>query len=129
MSGTIQITPASPADTCGSIASGEQETSAVSPAELHNTALSRERVEQLLCEMRHQPAWRKEADKACDYYDGNQLTAAIVERLRERGQPPLITNLIKPTIDTCSGMEAKSRTDWRVRPEDDHIANADTAEA
>lgn len=113
----------------GGTVMGDQATTTGSPDELSNTALSRERVEQFLFDIQHQPAWRKEADKACDYYDGNQLTAETVERLGDRGQPPLITNLIKPTIDTVLGMEAKTRTDWRVRPEDDHVANADTAEA
>jgi hypothetical protein len=129
MAGTNQTTPASPAHTSGGIVMGDEEPSTTAPDELSNTALPRERVEQFLFDLRHQPAWRKEADKACDYYDGNQLTADTVERLRDRGQPPLITNLIKPTIDTVLGMEAKSRTDWRVRPEDDNITNADTAEA
>lgn len=129
MTGTDFPISASSASDSGGIITGEQETGTDSPDELRNTALSRERVEQFLFDIRHQPAWRKEADKACDYYDGNQLTADTVERLKERGQPPLITNLIKPTVDTVLGMEAKTRTDWRVRPEDDNVANADTADA
>ena len=34
--------------------------------------------------------------------------------LEERGQPPAIRNLIKPTIDLVLGTEAKNRRDWRV---------------
>lgn len=99
------------------------------PEELKDEALSRERVEHFLFECQRQPAWRSEADRCADYYDGNQLNPETVEKLKERGQPPLITNLIKPTVDTVLGMEAKTRSDWRVRPEDDNIANDDTAEA
>lgn len=99
------------------------------PEELANTALPRTRVEQFMYEISHQPAWRREGDRCCDYYDNNQLTPEVVERLKDRGQPPLITNLVKPTVDTVLGMEAKTRSDWRVRPEDDAIANDDTAEA
>ena len=96
---------------------------------LADCALSREELESMLREMRQQPNWRKEADRAADYYDGNQLSAETLEILRTRGQPPLVTNLIKPTIDTVLGMEAKTRTDWRVRPEDDDQCSDEMAEA
>jgi hypothetical protein len=97
--------------------------------ELQNTALPQRSVEQYLWEIKHQPNWRREADTCADYYDGNQLSQELVERLKDRGQPPLITNLIKPTVDTVLGMEAKTRTDWIVRPEDDTDSNDDVAEA
>lgn len=113
----------------GGMVMGEATISKGTPDELDDGALSRERVEQFLFECRNQPAWRREADRCCDYYDNNQLSPETVEKLKDRGQPPLIKNLVKPTIDTVLGMEAKSRTDWRVRPEDDNIANDDTAEA
>lgn len=113
----------------GGMVMGEATISKGTPDELEDGALPREQVEQFLFECRNQPAWRREADRCCDYYDNNQLSPETVEKLKDRGQPPLIKNLIKPTIDTVLGMEAKSRTDWRVRPEDDNIANDDTAEA
>jgi hypothetical protein len=97
--------------------------------ELQNTALPQRSVEQYLWEIKHQPNWRREADTAADYYDGNQLSQELIEKLKDRGQPPLITNLIKPTVDTVLGMEAKTRTDWIVRPEDDTDSNDDVAEA
>lgn len=99
------------------------------PEDLKDTALPRAQVETFLQEIKHQPHWRREADRAADYYDGNQLSPETVEKLKERGQPPLITNIIKPTIDTVLGMEAKTRTDWRVRPEDDEECDDDLAEA
>lgn len=108
---------------------GEATRTPGAPEELKNDALSRVTLEQFLYECREQPAWRREADKCADYYDGNQLDAETIDKLKERGQPPLITNLIKPTIDTVLGMEARNRTDWRVKPEDDNIASDDTAEA
>lgn len=97
--------------------------------ELQNTALPQRAVEQYLWEIKHQPNWRREADTCADYYDGNQLSNDLIEKLKDRGQPPLITNLIKPTVDTVLGMEAKTRTDWIVRPEDDTDSNDDVAEA
>lgn len=100
-----------------------------SPSELADKPLAREEVEAILFEMQQQPNWRREADKAADYYDGNQLDAETVQKLKERGQPPLITNFIKPTVDTVLGLEAKTRTDWIVRPEDDSQAEPDLADA
>lgn len=110
---------------------GEKPTDSASslPDELKNEALPRETVEMFMAEMREQPAWRREADRCADYYDGNQLDQETIEILKERGQPPLIANLIKPTIDTVLGMEAKTRTDWRVRPEDDSQCSPDMADA
>lgn len=108
---------------------GEAPTNKSLPEELEDSALPRNQLEMFLWEIKHQPHWRREADRAADYYDGNQLSPETVERLKERGQPPLVTNLIKPTVDTVLGMEAKTRTDWRVRPEDDDQANDQLAEA
>lgn len=99
------------------------------PEELKDEPLTPEQVADFLWEVKRQPAWRKESDRCCDYYDGNQLDAKTLEILEERGQPPLITNLIKPSIDTVLGMEAKTRSDWRVRAEDDGIASPDASEA
>ena len=113
----------------GNIVIGEKPTDKKLPEELEDTALPRKQLEMFLWEIKHQPHWRREADRAADYYDGNQLSPETVEKLKERGQPPLVTNLIKPTIDTVLGLEAKTRTDWRVRPEDDDQANDQLAEA
>ncbi|WP_313619545.1 hypothetical protein [Achromobacter sp.] len=90
-------------------------------------ALSVSQLERWLDEIRDQPSWRREADKACDYYDGNQLDAETLARLDEKGLGPLVTNLIQPTVNAVLGMEAKTRTDWRVGADDDRYQ--DVAEA
>lgn len=108
---------------------GDVERSTETPEELKGKALTPDQVADYLFEVKRQPAWRKEADRCCDYYDGNQLDAKTLEILESRGQPPLITNLIKPSIDTVLGMEAKTRSDWRVRAEDDGITSPDASEA
>ncbi|CAB4154983.1 hypothetical protein UFOVP653_53 [uncultured Caudovirales phage] len=117
----------------GDVVMGEAPTDTGNPGQipddLENSALPRAQVEMFLREIKHQPHWRREADRAADFYDGNQLSPEDVEALKDRGQPPLITNIIKPTIDTVLGMEAKSRSDWRVRPEDDDECEDDLAEA
>ena len=81
-----------------------------------------------LDEIEQQPSWRARADRECDYYDGNQLDSEVMRKARERGLPPAIEPLIGPTIDAVLGMEAKSRTDWRViadgDKEGDDVADA-----
>jgi hypothetical protein len=113
----------------GDVVMGEKPTDKGMPDDLKDSALPRAQVEMFLMEIKHQPHWRREADRAADFYDGNQLSPDDVEALKDRGQPPLITNIIKPTIDTVLGIEAKSRSDWRVRPEDDEECDDDLAEA
>ena len=131
-SAAMPATPARDAQARVGVLMGEKPDAAATAEsldELKNEALPTLQVEVFLREIRNQPSWRREADRAVDYYDGNQLSPETVERLRDRGQPPLITNIIKPTIDTVLGIEAKTRTDWRVRPDDDDECSDDVAEA
>lgn len=67
-----------------------------------------------LNEVMNQPAWRARADKEMDYVDGNQLSADILQRQKELGMPPAIEPLVGPAIEAVLGLEAKTRTDWRV---------------
>lgn len=76
-------------------------------------------LERILSDVKNEPNWRYEADKACDYYDGNQLDAETLDKLNEKGLGPLITNLTKPTIDAVLGLEAKTRTDWHMVSDDE----------
>lgn len=73
----------------------------------------------IMQEIRLQPSWRRESDKAADYYDDNQIDADLAEDLKSKGMGPLITNLIKPTINVVLGQEAKNRLDWRVTGDSD----------
>jgi hypothetical protein len=84
-----------------------------------DAGLSLEQLEKLLSDIRFQPKWRDEASKAVDYYDGHQISVDRLARMEKLGIPPLITNLIRPTIDAVLGLEAKTRTDWRVIQEDE----------
>ena len=100
-----------------------------------NGAMDLGRLERILEDINNQPGWRAEADKSCDYYDGKQLDAETIEKLRERGLGELSQNLIKPTVDAVLGLEAKTRTDWMVVCEDERwtdvvdAANAKLKEA
>lgn len=68
----------------------------------------------IMLEVFNQPAWRKESDKAAEYYDGNQYDSETLQALADIGMAPQIENLCAPTIDSISGLEAKTRKDWKV---------------
>ena len=86
-----------------------------------------DRLDRYLYEIRLQPMWRREADLDSEFYDGNQLDYQTLDDMQRLGMAPLIRNLIKPTIDVVLGMEAKTRTDWRVQADADK--DQDVAEA
>ncbi|MDN5935662.1 MAG: hypothetical protein L0H75_05725, partial [Nitrosospira sp.] len=66
------------------------------------------------------------ADTDCDYYDGAQTSVEVNQRLKDAGIPPQDSNLIKPTINAVLGLEARSRTDYKVTSDDE--AQAEIAE-
>lgn len=76
-------------------------------------------LEGMLNEINVQPIWRDEAQRAAAYYDGKQLSPEVMQTLKDRGQAPLVFNLVGPTVDAVLGIEAKTRTNWIVRPDDD----------
>lgn len=80
----------------------------------HTDGLTLQQFETFMTEIRLQPNWRKESDKACEYYDGNQFDSETMERFRDIGMGAVYENLIKQPVNLMLGMEAKSRTDWRV---------------
>ena len=51
-----------------------------------------------------------------DFYDGIQLESDDLKILLDRGQPPLVFNVIKNTLNWILGTERKSRIDYRVLP-------------
>lgn len=81
--------------------------------------LTLQQLEDMLSDIRFQPVWREEAAKGDDYYDGHQLTGERLQRMEQLGIPPLITNMIAPAVNTMLGMEARTRTDWRVTQENE----------
>ncbi|MCD9504531.1 portal protein [Photobacterium phosphoreum] len=73
---------------------------------------------EIMSDIDAQPDWRSLANKACAYYDGNQIAPEVMAKLRERSQPITMHNLIAPTINGVLGMEAKTRTDLLVTADD-----------
>jgi len=81
--------------------------------------LSLEGMLNFLSDMNNEPAWRVLADVCADYYDNNQLNSNVLQLLESRGVPPIIINLIQPTVNAILGMQAKNRRDWMVGFGDD----------
>jgi hypothetical protein len=84
--------------------------------------ISVEAYDKICRDIRDQPKWRLEADTDCDYYDGSQTSTEVLRRLKEAGIPPQDSNLIKPTINAVLGMEARSRTDYKITSDDEQQA-------
>lgn len=82
-----------------------------------------EKLNQIHTEIEYQPSWRGEADRCHQYFDGKQLEPSLVEALKRKKMPVLITNLIAPAINGILGMEARTRTDWFVRADDDEFVD------
>jgi hypothetical protein len=51
------------------------------------------------------------ANRARDYYDGNQLDAHLLAELARRGQPPTVINLVRRAVDGTLGLLDQSASD------------------
>lgn len=87
-------------------------------AALTDKGMETEQLTAIMSDIDAQPQWRSNANRACAYYDGDQLSPQLIEVLRERGQPETMHNLVAPAIDGVLGMEAKTRTDLMVVADD-----------
>ena len=63
----------------------------------------------------------------CDYYDGAQISAEVMQRLKNASIPQQDSNLIKPTVNAVLGLEARSRTDYRITSDDQPDSNSASA--
>jgi len=74
-------------------------------------------------------AARRNSLTALDYYDSDQFTREELAKLRERGQPPIVVNRIKPAINGIIGVSEKGTSDpkcWPRNPGDEDAADAAT---
>lgn len=81
--------------------------------------ISVETYDKICRDIRNQPKWRLDSDTDADYYDGMQISREVEARLRNAGIPMQDSNLIKPTINAVLGLEARSRTDYKVTSDDE----------
>jgi hypothetical protein len=107
---------------------GIEEIEPVPAGDVHNQnvdpeAMPLEKLNGFLYDLPDQPAWRQRADVECDYYDSNQYTAQDLADMKSKGLPPIVVNMVGPAIDMVLGLEAKTRRDWIVKPEDEAYAD------
>jgi hypothetical protein len=72
---------------------------------------------------------RAKSEKCRDYFDDKQLTSDEEKTLRDRGQPPVVFNEIKPKVKTMRGLEKQTRKDPKAfprNPDDEDAARAAT---
>lgn len=67
-------------------------------------------------ELARQADNRQQQARDEDFYDGIQWRENDAAALRERGQVPLVYNVIATSINWIIGSEARGRTDWKVLP-------------
>ena len=72
-----------------------------------------------LSEASRQSANRMMMARSENFYDGNQYEFEDAEELRARGQPVVVYNEVKPTIDWLIGTERKTRVDFLVVADDE----------
>lgn len=84
--------------------------------------ISVEAYDRICRDIRDQPKWRIDSDTDCDYYDGAQTSTEVIQRLKDAGIPPQESNLIKSTINAVLGLEARTRTDYKVTSDDESQA-------
>jgi hypothetical protein len=81
--------------------------------------LSVEAYDRICRDIRDQPKWRLDSDEDADYYDGAQMDQEVIDRLTAAGIPAQDSNFIKPTLNAVLGMEAQSRTDYKITSDDE----------
>lgn len=86
--------------------------------------LSAETLNGWMNDIIEQPPWRAAADVCCQYYDGNQYDAETLRVMAAKGIPPIVVNLVHPTINLVLGLEAKTRSDWVVKSESEEDEQA-----
>lgn len=92
---------------------------AASPTRLRTTnmhRLHRAMLDTYYRELERQAKNREEMAKDEDCYDNEQWSDEDAAVLEERGQAPLVYNVVSASIDWITGTERRSRTDSKVLP-------------
>lgn len=103
----------------------EHPLDAPDKSELHDLLLSYYRQE-----LDRQAENRRQMAQDEDYYDGDQWDEADAALLRDRGQKPLVYNVIAQSINWILGSERRARMDFKVLPrrkEESKAAEAKTS--
>lgn len=75
-------------------------------------------------ELDRQEENRRQQAKDEDYYDSIQWTETDAATLRDRGQAPLVYNVISQSVNWVIGSEKRNRTDYKILPRGKEDAKA-----
>lgn len=79
-----------------------------------------ELLERLVTQFKHaynaEKSWRKEKQEDERFYDGDQLSDDEKKALKDRNQPEVVFNRIKPRIDTIIGIQRGSQVKSKAFP-------------
>ncbi|MBS4051285.1 MAG: hypothetical protein KGZ69_08780 [Methylomonas sp.] len=81
-----------------------------------NRALFKKLMGMCRRELGRQSDNRREMDIDEDNYDNIQWDTTDAEILTDRGQIPIVYNVLKPTLDVITGTEKRARSDFRILP-------------
>ena len=81
-----------------------------------NNALFKKLMGMFRRELARQSENRAEMDRDEDFYDNVQWDSEDAEVLKDRGQIPIVYNVLKPTLDVVMGSEKRARSQFRVLP-------------
>src|SRR5665213_2534551 len=94
------------------------------------TAPDLETLKRYFTEARDLTAVARTKSLTCiDYYDGDQFTPDQLDKLHQRGQPPVVINRLKVAINGIIGVTDRGRSDpraWPRNPGDEGSADAAT---
>lgn len=60
--------------------------------------------------------WQNKAHESFDFVEGKQWAAGDIRKMKERGEPPITVNKIKPLINILSGYQRNNRYDIDFLP-------------
>ena len=83
---------------------------------MENQALHNRLMAYYVRELRRQEDNRAEMAMDEEFYDSQQWSETDIQTLRDRGQVPIVYNVLAPTINWIVGTEKRSRTDFKVLP-------------
>jgi len=80
------------------------------------TVLHGKLISHYLRELDRQAPWRRRMELDEDFYDSEQWDAESLMALKERGQEPLVLNVIAQSINWIIGSQRRARSDYKILP-------------
>ncbi|MGP9790689.1 portal protein [Roseinatronobacter sp. NSM] len=90
---------------------GDKKLDGEKASNLHDRLISH-----YLRELDRQADWRARMERDEDFYDSHQWDPDDEQILKDRGQEPMVLNVISQSINWIIGSERRARTDYKILP-------------